>query len=142
MSRFFTVSFTGIGRFAVRFRWVVVAAWIAAAVLAQHFFPSLASVANSSDASFLLASSPSVHAARLAVPFQGVGQTPVPVVIALGSPLDAADLGAVRRWRPAWDGSPACARSGTSASAATAGRCGYRCWPRSTWTPRDRRSSS
>ena len=30
--------FAAIGRFAVRFRWVVVAAWVAAAVLAQHSF--------------------------------------------------------------------------------------------------------
>jgi RND superfamily putative drug exporter len=85
------------GRFAVRFRWVVVAAWIVAAVLAQHFFPSLASVANASNTSFLPASSPSMHAARLAAPFQGVDQTPVPVVIARGIPLHAADLEAVGR---------------------------------------------
>jgi uncharacterized membrane protein YdfJ with MMPL/SSD domain len=91
------VFFTGIGRFAVRFRWVVVAAWIVAAVLAQHFFPSLASVANASNTSFLPASSPSMHAARLAAPFQGVDQTPVPVVIARGIPLHAADLEAVGR---------------------------------------------
>ena len=102
MSRFFAVLFTGMGRFAVRFRWVVVAAWIAAAVLAQHFFPSLASVANASDASFLPASSASMQAARLAAPFQGVGQTSVPVVIAGGGqlgagPLSAGDLGAVDR---------------------------------------------
>src|SRR5205823_5787454 len=78
-------------------RWIVVAAWIVAAVLAQHFFPSLASVANASNTSFLPASSPSMHAARLAAPFQGVDQTPVPVVIARGIPLHAADLGAVER---------------------------------------------
>ena len=62
MSRFFAA----IGRFAVRFRWVVVVAWIAAAIGAQHFFPSLDSVAGASDASFLPASSPSMQAARLA----------------------------------------------------------------------------
>jgi len=93
VSRFFAA----IGRFAVRFRWVVVAAWIVAAVLAQHFFPSLASVANASDASFLPTSSPSTHAARLAAPFQGADQTPVPVVIARGGPLTVTDLGAVER---------------------------------------------
>ena len=98
MSRFFAA----IGRFAVRFRWVVVAAWIAAAIGAQHFFPSLDSVAGASDASFLPASSASMQAARLAAPFQGVGQTSVPVVIAGGGqlgagPLSAGDLGAVDR---------------------------------------------
>jgi RND superfamily putative drug exporter len=93
VSRFFAA----IGRFAVRFRWVIVAGWIAVAVLAQHFFPSLASVANASNESFLPASSPSMHAARLAAPFQGADQTPMPVVIARGAPLNAADLGAVER---------------------------------------------
>ena len=94
MSRLFAAT----GRFAVRFRWAVVVAWIAASVLAQHFFPSLASVAGASNASFLPASSPSVQAARLAAPFQGVAQTPVPVVVARsGGALDAADLGAVGR---------------------------------------------
>jgi uncharacterized membrane protein YdfJ with MMPL/SSD domain len=34
--RFFTCT----GRFAVRFRWAIVAAWVAAAVLANLFFPS------------------------------------------------------------------------------------------------------
>ena len=64
-------------------------------MLAKPFFPSLASVTNDSDASFLPASSPSLHAARLAAPFQGVNQTPVPVVIARGSRSAAADLAAV-----------------------------------------------
>jgi RND superfamily putative drug exporter len=90
--------FAATGRFAVRFRWVIVVAWIAATVLAQHFFPSLTDVAKASNTSFLPASSPSQQAARLAAPFQGVDQTPVPVVIARGDgPLSAADLEAVHR---------------------------------------------
>ena len=94
MSRFFAA----IGRFAVRFRWVVVVAWIAAATGAQHFFPSLASVASASNASFLPASSPSMQAARLAAPFQGVDQTPVPVVVARGGArLGQPDLRAASR---------------------------------------------
>jgi putative drug exporter of the RND superfamily len=94
VSRFFAA----IGRFAVRFRWVVVVAWIAAAIGAQHFFPSLASVASASNASFLPASSPSMQAARLAAPFQGVDQTPVPVVVARGGArLGQPDLRAASR---------------------------------------------
>ncbi|HEX9519168.1 MAG TPA: hypothetical protein VF940_23695 [Streptosporangiaceae bacterium] len=46
MARFFTAS----GRFAVRFRWAIVWAWIAAPVLAGLFFPSLTSVANANNA--------------------------------------------------------------------------------------------
>jgi len=94
MPRFFAAT----GRFAVRFRWVVVVAWIAATILAQHFFPSLASVIKASDTSFLPPSSPSLQAARLATPFQGVDQTAVPVVVARdGGPLSGPDLAAVQR---------------------------------------------
>jgi putative drug exporter of the RND superfamily len=90
--------FAAIGRFAVRFRWVVVVAWIAATFLAQHFFPSLASVVKASDTSFLPASSPSLQAARLAAPFQGVTQTAVPVVVSRdGGALTGPDFAAVQR---------------------------------------------
>jgi RND superfamily putative drug exporter len=89
MQRFFAAT----GRFAVRFRWVIVAALVAAAVLASLFFPSLASIAKQNNTDLLPASSPSLHAARLATPFQGPDQTPVPVVITRGSgTLTAADI--------------------------------------------------
>ncbi|HSR86215.1 MAG TPA: MMPL family transporter, partial [Streptosporangiaceae bacterium] len=94
MHRFFAAT----GRFAVRFRWVIVAAWVAAAVLASLFFPSLASAARQSNTDLLPASSPSLHAARLATPFQSLNQTPVSVVIARGSgPITGADITVVGR---------------------------------------------
>jgi putative drug exporter of the RND superfamily len=94
MHRFFAAT----GRFAVRFRWAVVAAWVAAAVLASLFFPSLTSVAKQNNTDLLPASSPSLHAAQLATPFQGPNQTPVSVVIACGSgSLTAADTTAIGR---------------------------------------------
>jgi RND superfamily putative drug exporter len=90
--------FAATGRFAVRFRWAVVAAWVAATVLASLFFPSLASVIKQSNTDLLPASSPSLHAAQLATPFQGPNQTPVSVVIARGSgPVTAADITAIGR---------------------------------------------
>jgi len=96
MARFFTAT----GRFAVRFRWAMVGAWIAATVLAGLLFPSLTSVANANNASLLPAGTPSTQAARLAMPFQRPGQTPVPVIIARTSgKLTAADLNAVERLR-------------------------------------------
>ena len=96
MARFFAAT----GRFAVRFRWAVAGAWIAAAILASLFFPALTSVANASNASLLPAGSPSMRAARLAMPFQRPGQTPVPVIIASsGGRLTAADLSAIERLR-------------------------------------------
>jgi RND superfamily putative drug exporter len=94
MHRFFAAT----GRFAVRFRWAIVVAWVAAAVLANLFFPSLASVARQNNTSSLPASSPSLQAARLAIPFQGLNETPVPVVIARsGGTLTPADMAAVDR---------------------------------------------
>jgi putative drug exporter of the RND superfamily len=90
--------FAAIARFAVRFRWPVIAAWVAATVLANLFFPSLASVATQSNTSLLPASSPSLQAAELAAPFQGVNQTPIVIVIARNrGTLTAADLVAVER---------------------------------------------
>jgi uncharacterized membrane protein YdfJ with MMPL/SSD domain len=43
--------FAAIGRFVVRFRWAIVVAWVAAAVLANLFFPSLARVARQDNTS-------------------------------------------------------------------------------------------
>jgi RND superfamily putative drug exporter len=94
MHRFFAAT----GRFAVRFRWAVVVAWVAAAVLANLFFPSLTSVARQNNTSSLPASSPSLQAARLATPFQDPNETPVPVVVVRsGGRLATADVTAVGR---------------------------------------------
>jgi putative drug exporter of the RND superfamily len=94
MPRFFAAT----GRLSVRFRWAVVAAWVAAAVVANLFFPSLTSVAQQNNSSLLPASSPSLQAARLATPFQGPNETPVPVVIARSSgTVTTADVAAIGR---------------------------------------------
>jgi len=90
--------FAATGRFAVRFRWVVVAAWLAATVLANLFLPSLSSVEKGDNNGFLPASSPSLRAERLATPFQAPGQVPIPVVVARGGgTLTAADTAAIER---------------------------------------------
>jgi RND superfamily putative drug exporter len=92
MHRFFAAT----GRFAVRFRWAVVAAWVVATVLASLFLPSLASITKQNNTDMLPASSPSLHAAQLATPFQGPNQTPVSVVIVRGGgPVTAADITAI-----------------------------------------------
>jgi putative drug exporter of the RND superfamily len=84
--------FRGIGSFSVRFRWFIVAAWLAAAVAVPHFLPSLASVTQGNNANFLPASAPSEHAAQLAKPFGTSNVTPVLVLAArTGAPLTAAD---------------------------------------------------
>ncbi len=92
MHRFFAAT----GRFAVRFRWAIVAAWVAATVLATLLLPSLASVIKENNTDQLPASSPSLSAARLATPFQDPNQTPVLVVIARGSgTVTTADAAAI-----------------------------------------------
>ncbi len=48
-----------IGRFAVRFRYPVIAAWIVVTIICVRAFPSLGSVANSDNSSFLPSSTPS-----------------------------------------------------------------------------------
>ena len=94
MHRFFAAT----GRFAVQFRWAIVAAWVAAAVLATLLLPSLASVTKENNTDQLPASSPSLSATRLAAPFQDPNQTPVLVVIARGSgTLTTADTTAIGR---------------------------------------------
>ncbi|HWG00837.1 MAG TPA: MMPL family transporter, partial [Trebonia sp.] len=84
--------FQAIGRFAVRFRWLVVIAWVAIAVLVNVGLPSLGSVTQGNNTAFLPASAPSEQAARLAAPFGGPNVVTVPVVAAVSSgTLSAAD---------------------------------------------------
>jgi RND superfamily putative drug exporter len=90
--------FATTGRFAVRFRWAVVAIWVAATVLANLLFPSLTSVARQTNSSLLPAGSPSLQSARLATPFQGLNETSVPVVIGRGDgTMTTADAAAIGR---------------------------------------------
>jgi RND superfamily putative drug exporter len=88
--------FAAIGRFAVRFRWLVVAAWVVLAFVAVSVLPSLSSVTQSNNTKFLPASAPSMHAATLVAPFGTANLQPVPLVAARTSgPLTAADLAAL-----------------------------------------------
>ena len=74
--------FRGLGSFSVRFRYVIIAAWLIAAVAVPHFLPSLASVTQGNNANFLPASAPSEHAATLAKPFGESNVVPVLVLAA------------------------------------------------------------
>jgi putative drug exporter of the RND superfamily len=78
--------FRAIGRFSVKFRWVVIVAWVIAAVAIPRELPSLASVTQGNNSNFLPASAPSEQAATLAAPFGGSNNlVPVPVVAATSS---------------------------------------------------------
>ena len=61
--------FRGIGSFCLRFRWLVLAVWVAGAIAAASLLPALSSVTQSNNSKFLPASAPSEHAATLAAPF-------------------------------------------------------------------------
>ena len=60
--------FLGLGRFTVRFRWLIVVVWLVGTAASVHFLPSLASEVNNDNSAFLPASAPSTVAANLAVP--------------------------------------------------------------------------
>jgi putative drug exporter of the RND superfamily len=85
--------FRGIGKFAVKFRWVVLIAWIVAAVAIPRALPSLASVTQGNNSAFLPASAPSEKATNLAAPLGiSLSVTPVPVVAAVSTgSFSAAD---------------------------------------------------
>jgi len=90
--------FAATGRLTVRFRWAIVLAWAAGAAAAMALLPSLSSVTQSDNTSFLPASAPSEQAAQLASPLQGASLTAVTVVAArAGQPLTHADSGAIAR---------------------------------------------
>ena len=91
-------SFAAAGRFAVRFRWAILAAWVAGAFAAVVLLPSLSSVTQSDNTSFLPSSAPSERADQLASPLQGASLTAVTVVVARpGGPLNGADQAAIAR---------------------------------------------
>jgi RND superfamily putative drug exporter len=90
------VVFRVIGSFAVRLRWLVVLAWVAAAIAAVSLLPSLNSVTQNNNSKFLPASAPSEHAAELAAPFGTASLVPIPVVAARpAAPLSPADITAL-----------------------------------------------
>ncbi len=85
-----------IGRFAVRFRWLVVLIWIAGAIAAATQLPSLSSVTQGNNEKFLPASAPSAQAAALAAPFGTGNSQPIPVVAATAAgSLTSADITAL-----------------------------------------------
>jgi RND superfamily putative drug exporter len=76
-------AYEALGRFVVRFRWLVVIFWLAAAVLTTAL-PSIGSQVNDNNSSFLKNSEPSIHAANVAAPILGGGAsgnvTQIPLV--------------------------------------------------------------
>ena len=63
--------FAALGRFSVRFRWLVIGAWVAIAVIASITLPSMGSEVNNDNSQFLPSNAPSQQAAYLATPLIG-----------------------------------------------------------------------
>ena len=96
-------AFTGIGRFCVRFRWLITVAWIVATVAAVTQLPALSTVTQSNNSKFLPSSAPSMHASDLAAPFGTANYVPVPVVAARdGSGLTQSDEQALTNAMTQW----------------------------------------
>jgi RND superfamily putative drug exporter len=90
--------FASLGRFVVRFRWVILVVWLVGAPLTAKNLPSLSSVAKNDNSAFLPASAPSEHAAELAAPFQPKGKgTALLIAVRAHGRLTGADRAAVAR---------------------------------------------
>jgi RND superfamily putative drug exporter len=98
--------FAALGRFSVRFRWPIIAGWMLVTIVLSVALPPLSSVEKSSDSSFLPASSPSIRAAALAVPFEGKATRQATFVAASSAPLTTGELAAVHRIERAMRGVP------------------------------------
>jgi putative drug exporter of the RND superfamily len=85
--------FSGLGRFVVRFRFLVLLMWIVAAVVSARALPSLSSEVNNDNSQFLSSSAPSVKAATLATPLLGnsTQDSDVYLVASRSTGLTAAD---------------------------------------------------
>ena len=81
----------GLARFAIRFRYAIIALWIIAGALCIALFPSLGSAVNTDNSSFLPPNSPSVHAMNLAAPFEPTNDTTGTLVVLGKSKLSASD---------------------------------------------------
>jgi RND superfamily putative drug exporter len=95
-------AFGALGRFVVRYRWAIVAFWLAAAAVTSAALPSLGSEVNDNNTAFLAKSAPSAKAARLAEPLlggSGSGRLADVLILAVrpSGPLSGADIAAVRR---------------------------------------------
>src|SRR5260370_32712547 len=88
-----------LGRFDVRFRYLIVVAWIVITIVCIRAFPSLSSVTPSATINaFLPASAPSIPAANLSTPFQNTRYVSGTIVASRDNgPLTPADQAAMDR---------------------------------------------
>ncbi len=85
----------GLARFAIRFRYAIIAGWLIVGVLCIALLPALSSAINTDNSSFLPASTPSEHALTLAAPFQPTNDTTGTLVVAGTATLTSSDQNAI-----------------------------------------------
>jgi putative drug exporter of the RND superfamily len=90
--------FAALGRFTIRFRWLIIAGWIITTVVLVTALPSLSSVEKSSNSEFLPANQPSMQAEQLVAPFLAKNAKDTTLVAATsGGALTGADNAAIDR---------------------------------------------
>jgi RND superfamily putative drug exporter len=92
-----TRIFGAIGRLSVRFRYPVVALWVAVTIVSVHLFPSLSDVSKDTNSGFLPSDTPSMQAAALARPFLNTDNASAILVVSRpgGGSLTPADTAAI-----------------------------------------------
>ncbi|MHB1488827.1 MAG: MMPL family transporter, partial [Acidimicrobiales bacterium] len=91
-----TAFFAALGRFSVRFRVLIVVAWLIGTGAAVTSLPSLATVTKDTTSGFLPASTPSVVAANMAKPFQSTSLAGLTMVASRSNgPLTNLDQNAI-----------------------------------------------
>jgi putative drug exporter of the RND superfamily len=85
----------GLARFAIKFRYAIIAGWVIAGALCIALLPALSTAINTDNSSFLPASTPSEHALALAAPFQPTNDTTGTLVVLGTSKLTSSDQSAI-----------------------------------------------
>jgi len=76
--------YSGLGRFDVRFRYLIVVVWLVVTIVCVRTLPGLGSVAKDTESGFLPANSPSMHAAQLLDPFENSNLATATLVASTG----------------------------------------------------------
>lgn len=92
-------AFAALGRVVVRFRYLIVVAWVAITISSVIVFPSLDMVSHrTATSAFLPASAPSIQAAQLATPLHPAQEASATIVAVRNTgPLTSADQVAIDR---------------------------------------------
>ncbi|MGH9299555.1 MAG: hypothetical protein ACRDZT_06530, partial [Acidimicrobiales bacterium] len=91
--------YAGLGRFTVKFRWVIVLVWVFWTVVSVRALPSMSSQVNDQNTAFLPSNAPDVKAANLAAPLLGQQRAQAISIVAVSSTgsLSLADRQSIER---------------------------------------------